>query len=97
MIGLDHTAPGISTNSARGPETAANNGQSGQTPHEKGPPRSPQDDPTPTRPLDKTAGQRYLTSNPVTARPMIIRWISLVPSKIVKLFGLGKRDQGLCS
>ena len=33
-----------------------------------------------------TAGQRYLTSNPVTARPMIIRWISDVPSKMVKIF-----------
>jgi hypothetical protein len=28
----------------------------------------------------------YLMSNPVTARPMIIRWISDVPSKIVKIF-----------
>jgi hypothetical protein len=27
----------------------------------------------------------YRTSSPVTARPMIIRWISDVPSKIVKL------------
>ena len=27
----------------------------------------------------------YLTSNPVTALPMIIRWISDVPSKIVKI------------
>ena len=31
------------------------------------------------------AGQGYLTSSPVTARPMIMRWISEVPSKIVKL------------
>jgi predicted TIM-barrel fold metal-dependent hydrolase len=28
----------------------------------------------------------YLTSRPVTARPMIIRWISDVPSKMVKIF-----------
>ena len=34
----------------------------------------------------KTAGQRYRTSSPVTARPMIIRWISDVPSKMVKIF-----------
>ena len=27
----------------------------------------------------------YRTSSPVTALPMIMRWISLVPSKIVKL------------
>jgi hypothetical protein len=33
-----------------------------------------------------SAGQRYLTSSPVTVLPMIIRWISDVPSKIVKIF-----------
>jgi hypothetical protein len=27
----------------------------------------------------------YLTSRPVRARPMIMRWISEVPSKIVKI------------
>jgi hypothetical protein len=27
----------------------------------------------------------YRTSSPVTARPMSIRWISLVPSKMVKI------------
>jgi hypothetical protein len=32
-----------------------------------------------------SAGQSYRTSNPVTALPMIIRWISDVPSKIVKI------------
>jgi uncharacterized protein len=32
-----------------------------------------------------SAGQGYRTSNPVTARPMIIRWISDVPSKMVKI------------
>jgi hypothetical protein len=47
--------------------------------------------------LGITAGQSYRTSRPVTARPISIRWISLVPSKMVKLFGLGNRDQGLCS
>ena len=34
------------------------------------------------------AGQRYRTSSPVTARPMSIRWISEVPSKIVKFSGV---------
>jgi hypothetical protein len=33
----------------------------------------------------KTAGQAYRTGSPVTARPMIMRWISLVPSKMVKI------------
>jgi hypothetical protein len=36
-----------------------------------------------------SAGQTYRTSNPVTARPMIIRWISDVPSKIVKILAIG--------
>jgi hypothetical protein len=30
-------------------------------------------------------GLPYLTSSPVTARPMIMRWISDVPSKMVKI------------
>jgi hypothetical protein len=30
----------------------------------------------------------YLTSSPVTARPMIMRWISLVPSKMVKILAV---------
>jgi hypothetical protein len=30
----------------------------------------------------------YRTSRPVMARPMIMRWISEVPSKIVKMSGL---------
>ena len=38
------------------------------------------------------AAQRYLTSSPVTARPMISRWISEVPSKIVKLSGVVTGD-----
>ena len=33
----------------------------------------------------KTAGRTYRTSSPVTARPTIIRWISEVPSKMVKI------------
>jgi hypothetical protein len=32
-----------------------------------------------------SAGQAYRTSRPVTARPMIMRWISEVPSKMVKI------------
>jgi len=43
-----------------------------------------------TRPV--SAAQGYLTSSPVTARPMIIRWISEVPSKIVKLLGVAAGD-----
>jgi hypothetical protein len=39
----------------------------------------------------------YRTSKPVTARPMIMRWISEVPSKIVKLLGLAACHQDLCS
>ena len=31
----------------------------------------------------------YLTCRPVTARPMIIRWISDVPSKMVKILAIG--------
>jgi hypothetical protein len=33
----------------------------------------------------------------VTVRPISIRWISDVPSKIVKLVGLAPRDQDMCS
>ena len=40
------------------------------------------------------AAQRYLTSSPVTARPMIIRWISLVPSKMVKILAVGAVSAG---
>ena len=34
----------------------------------------------------------YRTSRPVTARPMIMRWISEVPSKIVKMSDVDTRD-----
>ena len=40
-----------------------------------------------------SAGQRYLTSSPVTARPISIRWISDVPSKIVKIVDYGQFPQ----
>ena len=33
------------------------------------------------------------TSSPVTARPMIRRWISEVPSKMVKMSGVARADQ----
>ena len=39
----------------------------------------------------------YRTFRPVTARPTSMRWISLVPSKIVKLSGVVTGDWGLCS
>ena len=39
------------------------------------------------------AAQRYRTSSPVTACPMIMRWISDVPSKIVKLSGVSGVEQ----
>jgi hypothetical protein len=35
--------------------------------------------------LSLPAVQGYRTSRPVTARPMIMRWISEVPSKMVKI------------
>jgi hypothetical protein len=38
------------------------------------------------------AAQDYQTSSPVTARPMIMRWISLVPSKMVKMSDVDTRD-----
>jgi hypothetical protein len=38
----------------------------------------------------------YLTSSPVTAHPMIIRWISDVPSKIVKSWPYGQFPQVRC-
>lgn len=36
-----------------------------------------------------SASQRYRTSSPATARPTSIRWISLVPSKMVKILAMG--------
>jgi hypothetical protein len=36
----------------------------------------------------------YRTSSPVTARPMIIRWISDVPSKMVKILDYGAVSTG---
>jgi hypothetical protein len=53
-----------------------------------------QDDPPPTQHPGKTAGQTYRTSSPVTVRPISIRWISEVPSKIVKIWNTGQFPQG---
>jgi hypothetical protein len=39
----------------------------------------------------------YRTSSPVTALPIIMRWISLVPSKIVKFLAVVTCDQHACS
>ena len=47
---------------------------------------------TPSRLGAFSAGQSYRTSSPVRARPMIMRWISEVPSKIVKLSDVDARD-----
>ena len=60
--------------------------RSGQTGHENGPVNSRAD-----RPAFRVHGRYirrsgYRTSSPVTARPTIIRWISDVPSKMVKIF-----------
>ena len=38
----------------------------------------------------------YRTSSPVMARPMIRRWISEVPSKMVKLSGVPGAEQRIC-
>ena len=37
------------------------------------------------QPVDYIRRSNYRTSSPVTARPISIRWISLVPPKIVKI------------
>jgi hypothetical protein len=50
----------------------------------------PSADPTADyQPPSVFAGQNYRTGSPVTARPMIMRWISEVPSKIVKIVDCG--------
>ena len=47
-------------------------------------------------PRQVSAGQGYRTSSPVMARPMIRRWISEVPSKMVKLSGVPGAEQRIC-
>jgi hypothetical protein len=46
------------------------------------------------RPNPHNGRSGYRTSSPVTARPMIIRWISDVPSKIVKIVDYGPVSAG---
>jgi hypothetical protein len=88
VIGLDHNPPGISTDSARGWETGNNRHDSGKPDSRKGRPARRQGGPVRGLAAAITKGQRYRTSNPVTDRPMIIRWISDVPSKIVKILAV---------
>ena len=84
-IGLDHKPAGISTDSARDPETTGTNQ------HISGNTDTSTADPLWRRRPASRVNDRYIrrsgyrTSSPVTARPMIIRWISDVPSKIVKI------------
>jgi hypothetical protein len=57
-IGLDHMAPGISTDSARGSETTGNNRHaSGKPDTRRGRPNPPRDGPPSMYSLGKTAGQ----------------------------------------
>jgi len=56
-----------------------------------GPPDSRVGRPTSGYMLGISTGQRYRTSSPVIVRPISIRWISDVPSKIVKIWeGTGR-------
>ena len=58
LIGIDHSPPGISTDSARGPETTGNNRHdSGKPGTGKGGPAAPQHDQPLPQHLGKTAGQ----------------------------------------
>jgi hypothetical protein len=62
----------------------------GQTGHETGRLTLGQNGPSPGYTIGISAGRvrslAYRTSSPVTVRPISIRWISDVPSKIVKIF-----------
>jgi hypothetical protein len=72
MIGLDHVAPGISTDSARGPKTTGNNwDDSDKTTREGAAPLTSGTARLPRSTIGIFAGQGYRTSSPVTARPMI--------------------------
>jgi hypothetical protein len=74
-------------------ETTGNNRDVSDKRHENGLPRSPVERPA-FRGSDRYIRRSgYLTSSPVTVRPMIIRWISDVPSKIVKIFAVGQFPQ----
>jgi hypothetical protein len=81
------TAYTKTTGSARGLETTGDNRHhSDNKDMRTGGPTMQWNGPPSGSPIGITAGQRYRTSSPVTARPMIIRCISDVPSKIVKIF-----------
>jgi hypothetical protein len=85
-IGLDQWGAAISTDSARGRETTGNNRHDSVISDTITTPPAPSGT-TATRVHDRYIRRSpYRTSSPVTARPMIIRWISLVPSKMVKIF-----------
>jgi Family of unknown function (DUF6444) len=76
----------ISTDSARGLETTGNNrNDSGKRHTRRNRLARPRHGLSPRYTVGIFPGQRYRTPSPVTARPMIIRWISLVPSKMVKI------------
>jgi hypothetical protein len=87
LIGLDHRAPGISTDSARAPEMTGNNRHDpGKPDTRRGRLAAEWNGPSPWVNDRYIRTQRYRTSSPVTVRPISIRWISLVPSKMVKIF-----------
>jgi hypothetical protein len=97
LIGLDHRGPGISTDSARGPEATGNeitgrirtnDTREGAAPLPRGTARLSGST------ISISAGQSYRTSSPVTVRPISIRWISDVPSKIVKILAVGAVSAG---
>jgi len=72
--------------SARGPETTGNNPDNVDT--RPGRSTLEQTDPAPGFTIGISAGQSYRTSSPVTVRPISIRWISDVPSKIMKILAV---------
>jgi hypothetical protein len=89
MIGLDHNPSAISTDSARGPERTGNNRhQPDEQRTRQSRPAYQRTGPPPGYTIGISAGQPYRTSSPVTARPTIIRWISNVASKIVKVLAV---------
>lgn len=62
-------------------------------PHEKGAAPLPHGTAHPhPRYLGKTVGQRYRTSNPVTARPMIMRWDALFAGLAEHLAAVDHQD-----
>jgi hypothetical protein len=74
---------GFSTRPGTGRKQPA---RSGQQAHESGPINSRADRPAPGIHDRYIGSSGYRTSSPVIARPISIRWISDVPSKMVKIF-----------